>query len=131
MEVEYIKGRDYPIVINFSHNSIAINAEDAAKLIGQLNKAIMADRAYKNGCCKDCGHGQFFELLGGEKKLRCWCEPSVCDHAFCISAIEAEVHTCENFITKDELEEERKEAIKGEIKELKERLKRLEEEEKQ
>ena len=133
MKVEYKGGQDFPIVITFGNFANrcahAMDAEDAAKLISQLNKAIMIDRARKNGCCKDCGHGEFIELCGGEKKLRCWCEPSVCDHAFCISSTEAEAYTCENFINKDELEEERREARRGEIKELKERLKRLEEEE--
>lgn len=79
----------------------------------------------KDRVCTGCAYCNRFTDLSGNELMRCWKEPSVCDHPFVQSIIEAKEYGCENHRTPKEYESEKYEEAKNEYRSLKLQIARL------
>jgi hypothetical protein len=76
--------------------------------------------------CTNCAFCQRFENFG-EKRMRCWQEPGVCDHAFTQTIEEGENYVCDEHRFQDERDAELYEEAFIEYRDHKNAIKKLEE----
>ena len=79
--------------------------------------------------CSNCAFCQRFKYFSKDdyEMMRCWMEPSVCDHAFCQTMEEAENYVCDEHRFLEEREKELFEEAKSKYFDYKLAISRLEE----
>ena len=80
--------------------------------------------------CSNCAFCQRFKYTQKDdyEMMRCWMEPSVCDHAFCQTMVEAENYVCDEHRFPEEMEKELFEEAKSKYLDYKLAIRRMEEE---